>query len=208
MARVWGVGLLIALLAACGGDDSDESTTTTTRAPTTVAVTTTDAPTTTTPAPPTPTPEYSFDGSVPPPPLLNTGTDYAAILNSLRGYVRWLEAHNPDPELLDEVISMGTAEYEEERRDLELLRDNNVRAVWVDYDVDIEVKAPGADSVALRVTDRTTGFRVVEPGGSLQDETVVAPPTFDDALITADIDGRWRIADYRAAPTDDEVVEL
>ena len=50
-------------------------------------VTTTTAPSTTTTTTP---PPYSFDGSVPAPPLVNTGTDYEAIFRSLSAYGRWL----------------------------------------------------------------------------------------------------------------------
>ena len=66
--------LCAVLLAGCGAgshaaaEESDGLPT----------ATSTPAPTTTTVPPP-----YSFDGSVPPPPLLNTGTDYEAIYRSL-----------------------------------------------------------------------------------------------------------------------------
>ena len=52
-------------------------------------------PTTTTRRPATPL--YSFDNSVPPPKLINTGTNYKQILQSLLDYGNWISAHRPDP---------------------------------------------------------------------------------------------------------------
>ena len=73
------IALLALVLAGCGAgadasaDASDGHPAATSRSTTTVA------PTTTTTVPP----PYSFDGSVPPPKLINTGTDYEAIYRSL-----------------------------------------------------------------------------------------------------------------------------
>ncbi len=86
-------GVLVAgilVIGACSGGSA------TTSAPTTKpgsagAPGSTVAPTTTTTMP-----EFSFDDSVPPPELINTGTDYVAILKSLESYGNWLAAHRPD----------------------------------------------------------------------------------------------------------------
>ena len=69
------IALLALILAGCGAsaDASDGNPTAKSTSTTTVA------PTTTTTVPP----PYSFDGSVPPPKLVNTGTDYEAIYRSL-----------------------------------------------------------------------------------------------------------------------------
>ena len=72
-------------------------------------VTTTTAPSTTTTTTP---PPYSFDGSVPAPPLVNTGTDYEAIFRSLDAYEHWLFAHNPNEALAGEIVVVGTELYE------------------------------------------------------------------------------------------------
>jgi hypothetical protein len=53
-------------------------------------------------------PAYSFDNSVPPPPLLNTGTDYVAIIKSLQAYGDWTTSHLPDPKLVDRFVARGT----------------------------------------------------------------------------------------------------
>jgi hypothetical protein len=50
-------------------------------------------------------PPYSFDGSIPPPRLVNTGTDYDAMVRSLAEYAAWLEAHHPDLCLISEVAA-------------------------------------------------------------------------------------------------------
>ncbi len=98
LQRLGAAFIVFVALAACSGDDDEtasaEAPATTTTA---VATTTTAAPTTSTvPTPPTTPPPYSFDGSVPAPPLINTGNDYAAIFESLDAYGGWLLAHNPD----------------------------------------------------------------------------------------------------------------
>src|SRR5262245_1311496 len=82
-------------LAGCGGSgDRAASDHTTTSAP---------APTTTTTVPP----PYSFDNSVPPPKLINTGSNYASIARSLDDYGHWLYAHHPDPVLAAEISIVG-----------------------------------------------------------------------------------------------------
>ncbi len=91
--------LCAVLLAGCGAGShaaAEESdglpTATSTTAP---------APTTTTVPPP-----YSFDGSVPPPPLLNTGTDYEAIYRSLERIRALGRAHTTQiRRLLDETYT-------------------------------------------------------------------------------------------------------
>ena len=98
-------------LAACSGDD-DETASADAPTTTTSAEVTTTAPVTATtvPTPPTTPPPYSFDGSVPAPPLLNTGDDYAAIFESLDAYGGWLLAHNPEVRSLHDAYVLGTSD--------------------------------------------------------------------------------------------------
>ncbi len=89
--------------------------------PTTTATATTI--TTTTP------PEFSFDDSVPPPRLVNTGKDYVAILKSLLSYGAWLGAHRPNPTSASSIAARGTTLHDLYVRDMTLLRDNATRAI-------------------------------------------------------------------------------
>jgi hypothetical protein len=75
----------------------------------------------------TTTPEYSFDDSVPPPKLVNTGTNYVAILKSLNRYASWLAAHHPDPALVSTVVVGGTKQHALLSLTMRHLRGNHVR---------------------------------------------------------------------------------
>ena len=95
----------VAALCACSGSSNTPSSSpTTARGTKSVGVDGARrpgrAPTTT-----TSTPEFSFDDSVPPPKLVNTGTNYVAILKSLEAYGNWLAAHRPDPSFASEILS-------------------------------------------------------------------------------------------------------
>ena len=83
------------------------------------------APATTT----TTTPEFSFDDSVPPPKLVNTGTNYVAILKSLESYGNWLAAHRPDPGLTSGFVAGGTDLFNAYTAALTILRDKRQRLV-------------------------------------------------------------------------------
>ncbi|MDQ1476269.1 MAG: hypothetical protein QOE62_1498, partial [Actinomycetota bacterium] len=121
----------IFVLGACSGGSKNAGSSVTSTKPdraTSVPNTATTVPRTTTTTTTT-TPEYSFDDSVPPPKLINTGTDYVAILKSLENYGNWLSAHHPDPALASRFVARGTAMYDGYFRDYARLRDNNSRAV-------------------------------------------------------------------------------
>ena len=63
-------------------------------------------------------PPYSFDGSVPAPELVNTGEDFDAIYRSLDAYDFWLDAHNPDPTLVENFTVKGSAQYDTQIQDV------------------------------------------------------------------------------------------
>ena len=54
-------------------------------------------------------PLYSFDNSVPPPKLVQTGTDYKRIMQSLLDYENWMAAHHVDPGLVRKVAAPDSA---------------------------------------------------------------------------------------------------
>ncbi len=85
------------------------------------------APSTTT----TTVPLYSFDNSVPPPEILNTGTNYKKILQSLLDYANWTGAHRVEPSLAVNFTAPSSTIDAGYRHDLGLLRDDRKRAYEV-----------------------------------------------------------------------------
>jgi hypothetical protein len=199
--RQWGAALAVVFAtAACGGGGDRGAASpplavapVTTSSTLVVPTTSTSAVTTTTTVPP-----YSFDGSVPPPPLVNTGRDFDAVYRSLDAYTHWLYAHMPDPDLVVEVAATGTrlsATYGDE---VSQLRTSGIRM----YDVNsrirsIEVVDEHEDLVALRVSyDRDRRVLIDSTGWVVDDEAL--PPVVADALLAADSDDRWRLAALNA----------
>jgi hypothetical protein len=180
-------------LAGCGGASdrsaSDHATTSARRSTTTVA------PTTTTTVPP----PYSFDNSVPPPKLINTGTDYASIFSSLNGYASWLKAHGPDTELVPKAFVVGTPVYARLLADLRILQKRNLRFVEVRRQSEIAVVGRSARAVSLQVHEHLERELLVRSDGTTQDEQAFASPLLWNVLLQADGAGRWRIASVEPA---------
>jgi hypothetical protein len=127
-----GIGVLVAVavgLAACSGSSKAASSSASTVADSSSSTNPVVTTTTARPGPTTTRPEYSFDDSVPPPKLLNTGTDYVAILESLESYGSWLAGHHPDPVLSIRINAPGTRLHDAFARDLTRLRDNGTRLI-------------------------------------------------------------------------------
>jgi hypothetical protein len=97
------VGALVA--GACGTSKSDARGETPSHPGVVLTTPTTRSSSTTTS---TTVPAYSFDDSVPPPKLVNTGTEYVAILKSLLDYGDWTTAYEPSPDVVDRFITPGT----------------------------------------------------------------------------------------------------
>lgn len=156
-------------------------------------------------APSTTTPPYSFDGSVPPPDLLNTGTDYVAIFESLIGWGNWLKRHNPDVTLVGEAYVEGTDIALRLEENLQVLMDRDLR----DYDVDqrLEVEPVSArDGIAtLRVSEHVTSEQLLDSGGAVIDEEPINGVIEYIAVLSADANGRWRIAAVDQASADPRV---
>ncbi|MGQ0823477.1 MAG: hypothetical protein ACT4OX_00360 [Actinomycetota bacterium] len=194
----------LALAAGCSGgdDDSDESVTTT---PVTEA-TTLFASTTTEPEPTT-VRLYSFDGSVPPPPLVNTGTDYEAIYRSIDAYQHWLYGHNPDPELIDEIVVPATSIYDAYESDVADLIEHDAR----NYDTAsvitrVEATVVERNAVTLLVDYEDDRSVVVARAGEVLDDARLRSPSRVIILLTSDASGRWRIRSVDdAGPTEVEL---
>ncbi|MGQ0826379.1 MAG: hypothetical protein ACT4OX_15350 [Actinomycetota bacterium] len=192
--RGWAIALGLALAAGCSGgdDDSDESVTTTpaTGSSTLPATTTTEPEPTTT----TTVPLYSFDGSVPPPPLVNTGTDYEAIYRSLDAYQHWLYGHNPDPQLIDEIVIPGTPLYDAFERDIGILLDDDSRA----YDTasvitSVQVITAEPRSVTLSVQYTDDRRVLVARDGRILDDALLSSPSQSIAVLGIDQESIWRL---------------
>lgn len=224
MDRWWGPALaaMLAFAACSGGHDGTDTRTARPGGPrnstTTIASTAAPPSTTTTIAATTATvaadvPPYSFDDSVPPPPLVNTGADYEAIYRSLKAYASWLLAHHPDPELASEIALAGS-EYQvgaaEELRHLRVhdLRYYRPSSVIESVETVSELDAPelGRRIVTLRATYRDDRAVVVHRDGSVEAESELPDHWTWTALIASDRSGRWRLVSEDQV--DDSVVEL
>jgi hypothetical protein len=197
---------IVVIASACSGH------TATTGAPTTTETTLTSRPaasaattattvrprsTTTATAPsvtPTATPEFSFDDSVPPPKLVNTGTDYVAILKSLGAYGNWLAAHRPDPARVSTIIAAGTTLHDRFAGDLTRLRDNGKRLIEElggPSEYVIISRRPTAFS-AKSVEDVLVHKTVVASGRVTSEERRTAPTTY--LMLVVLVHGHWYLA--------------
>jgi hypothetical protein len=186
-------GLLIVslcALAACGGAAAGEAD-----QPRATPSTTAPATTTSTAPPP-----YSFDGSVPPPELVNTGTDYEAIYRSLSGYARWAESHNPDPTVAGSVYVVGTPTYEGFVNDLDLLRSGRLRMINVGASYEVSVVSVAEPIVSLRLFERVQELRLIDDRGRVARSETFDAPLVWNAVIAHDSADVWRIASVEPAP--------
>jgi hypothetical protein len=184
------VGALLA--GACGTSSSDaQGKTPSDPGVARTTPTTRRAPTTTTP---TTVPAYSFDNSVPPPKLVNTGNDYIAILKSLDAYSNWLAAHRPDPELVDAFVAAGTRLHDSYVKTLTALRDRSQRFIELrSRDDTYTLVSATRDAVSMNVIQRITSHRVVDSVGHTVDEARFAGDTRYRVLAVRS-HGRWFIA--------------
>ena len=150
--------------------------------------------TTTTTTTTTTVPPFSLDGSVPPPPLLDTGTDHAEIFRSLIGYRAWLIRHDPDPGLLDEAYVAGTEAFTDMTRTLRLLATGHRRLVEIGQWFEVETVSADRGVVTLKVREHIEAQRLIGPDGAVQQEEPRGPVNDYVVLLAADHRGRWRIA--------------
>jgi hypothetical protein len=157
----------------------------------------TNAVATTAPAGPTTTttlPEYSFDNSVPPPKLLNTGTDYPAIAESLGQYGNWLGAHRPDPALAARFLAPGSQILLLYSRDLIRLRDNRQRLIEkVRGRGKYVVISARADAVSIRSDELISLQETVDSRGTPTSRVPYAGHSYSRVLLVK-VQGRWRVA--------------
>ena len=195
---------VLGLLAGCngGGDDADAGPPQRSMAETT---------STTAPAPEIdlsqPIPGGSLHGT-PRPPLVNTGDDYVAIVESLVANFRWL-TENPDVLALDALYVPGTGTHTFQVDFFTELANNGWRSADDGYYlVSVEVVDANSDAVSIRFSDSFEFERIVDATGTQVGEGRPRDPTVRtwNALLSPDADGRWRFAEV--VPTEDDTVQL
>jgi len=157
----------------------------------------------TTPAPVKPVPEYSFDGSVPPPPIVNTGHDYVAIVTSIAAYGSWLAAHHPDPALVSRIIAEGTKQHAGFASDLTILRDRHLRLIEERGGPNkFTVVSARSDAFSVRVVEDVRLQEIVDPAGKVTSIVRYTTPTTYLSLVVL-VGGHWQEAsdDEQQPPT-------
>jgi hypothetical protein len=195
-------GIVIVVVSACSGHtattgapttNTSRSGASTAKTAATVRPRSAATATTTTVAPAT-APEFSFDESVPPPKLVNTGTDYVAILKSLGAYGNWLAAHRPEPARVSTIIAAGTTLHDRFAGDLTRLRDNGKRLIEElgrPSEYTIISRRPTAFS-AKSVEDVLAHRTVVASGRVTSEERRTAPTTY--LMLVVLVRGHWYLA--------------
>jgi hypothetical protein len=188
---------LVVLAAACSSGEKQADTPPVSAAPTT---TTPPNPTTTTTIP-----LFSFDNSVPPPDLNNTGTDYEAIAQSLLAYEAWVAAHHPDPELLSAVVAPGSRHAESQQHDAGLLQKNRRRFFEeVEGAPTVEIVESGDDRVSIRYRQKLRRQVVIDPAGQVIDEKVRTDETTEYLVLLVKVNEQWHLAsvvEHKASTT-------
>jgi hypothetical protein len=155
----------IVIFGGCGKSGTPGSQAAPTPKSSAAPTTTGRPPSTTTPPPP---PEFSFDDSVPPPKLVNTGTNYVEILKSLERYGNWAAAHRPDPALVVRINARGTKLYSAFALDLTRLRDNRKRLVeTLGSPSTYKILSTTPDAFSARVTEDILVHKTVVSSGAV-----------------------------------------
>jgi len=200
VGKQWAAGLVLAALLAggCGTSRSDSRGTTPGHPGVVLTTPTTRWANTTTTS--TTVPVYSFDGSVPPPKLVNTGTNYVAILRSLSAYGNWLAAHRPDPTLVRNIVAPGTRQYELFSRDLMRLRASKKRAIeTLGEPTKYTVISVRKDAVSVRVVEDVRTQQSIDARARVTSEVRFARPTTYLSLIILS-HGHWYYASDEIEP--------
>lgn len=174
--RVGGAAVLVALglaLAACGGDDDGDA----------VPVTTTTADagdaTTTTTGSTAATATTTFAQADTPPPLVNTGEDFDAIVRSFVAYGEWLSVH-PDVERLDDYVRRDSQAWRELEPAFAELIDQGWRTAGETPGVVHETRVlerPGPNLAIVYLAIESPSFRIVDAAGRAVRDVPAEPTT-------------------------------
>jgi hypothetical protein len=185
-------------LSACGGSQTKSATprrSTVKAPPTTVAPSTTS---TTAPAGKLP---YSFDDNAPPPPLLNTGTNYVAIAKSLVRHDAWLLSHHPDVRLIEKVAPLTTNPYKALAHDLPILRRMHRRYVEeTSMQDEARVISQRSDAISLEYTQHLVREYIVDSRGTVVSEAKRHTTAYQVLLVGNNKHWLLAAADERGSP--------
>ncbi len=161
-------------------------------------------PTTTIPSRTTTTtrPDFSFDDSIPPPELVNTGTDYVAILTSLESNVNWQTAHRPDPALVPLVAAGGSRFFASLSSDVTSLHDERERLVeTLGGPTTYTITSATQNAFSAKAVEDIDAHRLFDSTGHVIDAARFSGMTTYQDLVVRD-DGKWRFAsaDVTVAP--------
>jgi len=143
--------------------------------------------------------------AVPPPKLVQTGSDYLAIASSIDDYHAWLLAHRPDAALARTIYAPGTRSYVEFTRNLEYLRAHQETLVSIGQHCSYVVSTVRHSLVTLRLREVIAEDRTLDRAGRVVHTVRYAQPNDYVIVLTRGADGRWRLADITQVDLDPAV---
>jgi len=170
----------------------------TTTQPTTTTIPRTAVPSTAVPrtTAPSPRPLYSFDDSVPPPHVANTGTDYEKILQSLLDYSDFVRAHREDPALAVKFTAPGSNSDAAARHTVTYLRDHGLRGFVVrNGPSEIRIISRTPSVFTARLTEHIVTQQLVDRAGKVVDQRRMPRPTTTYQFVVVHIGDCWYLAD-------------
>ena len=138
-------------------------------------------------------PDDGFAGdTVAAPKITNTGTDYAAIVASLARYGSWLDAHHPDPALVDRMVATGSDLHNRLAVQLTQLRHDHVRLVETDGDQPTKytIISVTPDAISVRLVQDIRSVATVNAAGAVTVEHRYPGPEPYLALLVL-VRGHW-----------------
>lgn len=144
---------------------------------------------------PKPAPPYSFDGSVPPPRIVDTGSNLVAIGTSLVDYSQWLYAHDPEVSLIPNFAAGASRSAEASLKDLPMLTKSKLRL----YEVEsrprqVSLISTDGTAASLRYVQFRAAQRLVNQSGKLVDQRAFVAPTIYTIIMVKNSHGEWRLA--------------
>ena len=126
--------------------------------------------------------------------MVNTGTDYVAIVQSLEDHGNWLGAHRPDPTLTQDTVAPGTRLFAGYVDNLTYLRDHDLRFIEkLNGPTTITIVSATKDAFSARIVEHRSALQIVDRAGHLKrEQRFVGLTTYLDVVVLAH--GRWYLA--------------
>jgi hypothetical protein len=141
---------------------------------------------------------YGFDKAPNGPPLVNRGTDYVEMADSLLQFDSWIEAYDPDAALIPLVAAPSSTFDRAIRSDVAELNRYDTRL----YEVEtgrLEIRIADSskeDVVTLTVVQHVSSQRLVDRSGRVVSERKFPSPATTYTVLLVELkDGRWALAD-------------